>query len=134
MAGCNGCEARLSGLSNVELLPALAGASSVHILEQRELSARVADHHTVFASLLSAEQLDAGFRWVFRSGPGIERRVRELARREHAELPVLSFVVSTHGDTVIWEAHAGEGAEHVLAAFHALPEVFKGAERTSAVH
>jgi hypothetical protein len=122
MAGCNGCEARLAGLSNVELLPAFSTDAPACSLEAGAHAGRAAEFRAVFAWLLASEREGASFRWIFQGGPGVERRVRELARREHACCSFLSFAISTRGDEVVWEGRAVDGADDLAAAFFALPE------------
>jgi hypothetical protein len=122
MAGCGGCEARLAGLSNIELLPAFGTEAPACNLEAGEHAGRAAEFRAVFVWLLASEREGAGFRWIFQNGPGVERRVRELARREHACCPFLAFAISTRGDEIVWEARATAGAEDLATAFFALPE------------
>lgn len=125
MAGCNGCEARLAGLQHIELLPAFSGEAPACSLDGREHGARAAAFRAVFTWLLAAERESAGFRWIFQAGPGVERRVRELARQEHACCPFLGFAISTRGAEVVWEVRALDGAEALADAFFALPESVK---------
>jgi hypothetical protein len=129
MAGCGGCEASLAGLSNIELLPAFVQEASACSLDGQSHAARAREFRAVFEWLRSAERDGLGFRWTFQSGPGVERRVRELARREHACCPFLSFAVSTRGGDVVWQARGHEGSEALVAAFFDLPEAVKHVER-----
>ena len=128
MAGCNGCEARLAGLSNVELLPAFSTEAPTCSLEAGAHAGRAAEFRAVFVWLLASEHEGASFRWIFQNGPGVERRVRELARREHACCPFLAFAISTRGDEVVWEGRAADGADDLAAAFFALHESVEAGE------
>ncbi|HEX6239923.1 MAG TPA: hypothetical protein VFZ61_03475 [Polyangiales bacterium] len=121
MAGCNGCEAKFAGLSNIELLPAFAQEAPACSLDGDSQSERAREFQAVFAWLRAADRDGASLRWVFQNGPGVERKVRQLARKEHACCPFLSFAISTRGDEVVWQARAMEGAEPLLDAFYDLP-------------
>jgi hypothetical protein len=127
--GCGGCEASLTGLSNIELLPAFVQEAPACSLDGPSHAARAKEFRAVFAWLRSAERDGPGFRWTFQNGPGVERRVRELARREHACCPFLSFAVSTRGDEVVWQARGHEGTEALVAAFFELPDAVKQTDR-----
>jgi hypothetical protein len=129
MVGCGGCEANLAGLSNIELLPAFVQEAPACSLDSQNHALRAREFRAVFAWLRSAERDGPGFRWTFQNGPGVERRVRELARLEHACCPFLSFAISTRGDEVVWQARGHEGTEALVAAFFDLPESLKQAER-----
>jgi hypothetical protein len=129
MGSCGGCEVSLAGLSNVELLPAFAQEAPACSLDGPSQAQRLREFRSVFAWLRSAEREGAGFRWTFQNGPGVERRVRELARREHECCPFLSFAVSTRGAEVVWQARAAEGSEALVAAFFDLPHTLKDSER-----
>lgn len=128
MTGCNGCEANLAGLSNIELLPAFAQEAPACSLERDTHGERAREFQAVFAWLLSADRDGTSLRWVFQSGPGVERKVRELARKEHVCCPFLSFAISTRGDEVVWQARAHGGAEALLDAFYELPNLVKQAD------
>jgi hypothetical protein len=125
MAGCSGCEANLVGLSNIELLPAFAPEAPACSLERDSHGERAREFQSVFAWLVSADRDRASLRWVFQNGPGVERKVRELARKEHACCPFLSFAISTRGNEVVWQARAHEGAAALLDAFYELPNTVK---------
>jgi hypothetical protein len=128
MAGCGGCEANLAGLSNIELLPAFVQEAPTCSLDTQSRAAREREFRAVFEWLRAAERDAAGFRWTFQNGPGVERRVRELARREHQCCPFLSFAVSTRGDEVVWQARGQAGSEALLAAFFDLPDAVRREE------
>jgi hypothetical protein len=125
MAGCGGCEANLAGLANIELLPAFLQEAPTCSLDPQRRAAREREFGAVFEWLRSAERDGAGFRWTFQNGPGVERRVRELARREHQCCPFLSFAVSTRGDDIVWQARGQAGSEALVAAFFDLPDAIK---------
>jgi hypothetical protein len=129
MTSCNGCEVQLAGRSNIELLPAFSEAPVACTLGGGQLAGRAEEFRALFAWLIAAERMPKGFRWTFQSGPGVERRVRELARREHLCCPFLSFAVSTQGEQVIWETRGPEHAEDVIGEFFALSELRHEPER-----
>ncbi len=129
MMGCGGCEANLAGLSNLELLPAFAQEAPSCSLDGPSQLERAREFRALFAWLRSAERDGAGFHWFFQNGPGVERRVRELARREHECCPFLAFAISTRGDEVVWQARTHEGNEELVAAFFELPETVGDGER-----
>lgn len=122
MTGCGGCEASLAGLSNIELLPAFVQEAPACSLDGQSYAARAREFRAVFAWLRAAERDGASFSWTFQNGPGVERRVRELARREHQCCPFLSFAVSTRGDDIVWQGRAHEASEALVAAFFDLPD------------
>jgi hypothetical protein len=117
----------LAGLSNIELLPAFAPEAPACTLDAGLRAERGQAFQAVFAWLLSAEREGASFRWTFQRGPGVERSVRELARREHDCCPFLAFAVSTRGDEVVWEGRGHDASEALVAEFAALPETLKSA-------
>lgn len=119
----DGCDVQWAGRSNVELLPGFVDAPLACILEGGQLVERENEFRAVFAWLVSAERLAKGFRWTFQNGPGVERRVRALARREHVCCPFLSFAVSTQGEHLIWEGRGPDGAEDVVDQFFALSDL-----------
>jgi hypothetical protein len=129
MADCNGCEAKFAGLANIELLPAFAGEPPACSLDGDSQAERAHEFQAVFAWLRAADRDGASLRWVFQNGPGVERKVRQLARKEHACCPFLSFAISTRGDEVVWQARALEGAEPLLDAFYELPTTLKQGDR-----
>lgn len=130
MASCNACDVQLSGRSNIELLPAFAGEPIACSLSGAQLSGRAREFQAVFAWLTARERLPSGgIRWTFQSGPGVERAVRELARREHLCCPFLGFAISTQGEQVIWETRGPEGAGALVDEFARLPELSAEPER-----
>jgi hypothetical protein len=129
MTNCGGCEVRLAGRSNIELLPAFAEAPIACTLEGGQLAGRAEEFRALFAWLIEAERTPKGFCWTFQGGPGVERRVRELARREHLCCPFLSFAVSTQGEQVLWETRGPEHAAEVLDDFFALAQLRHQPER-----
>jgi len=130
MAGCNGCDVQLSGRSNIELLPAFAGEPIACSLAGAELSGRAREFQAQFAWLTSRERLPGGgIRWTFQSGPGVERAVRQLARREHLCCPFLGFAISTQDDLVIWETRGPADGQDVVDEFARLPELSAEPER-----
>lgn len=107
--GCGGCTSRDEPV--------------VCTLEGREQQqARAADFREVFGSLERAERLDGSARWYFRDEPGLETRLRELARREHECCRFLEFRVAREGGALVWETRAPEHASSVLEEFMRLPE------------
>lgn len=135
MVSCNGCELQLAGRSNIELLPALVGEpQACSLADNRVLPAdRAEEFRAVFAWLWSVERLPQGFRWTFLNGPGVERRVRELARREHVCCPFLSFAISTHGEQLIWEGRGLEAGEDLVEEFFALSALAQEPEQDQAL-
>ncbi len=108
--------------THIEVLPALAGVPVACTLGERDLSARTEAFHALFQHLGSSTRLQAGFRWSFHNAPGVERRLRELARREHECCPFLTFVVSVQGDQVVWSTCGPAEAEAALDVFYRMPE------------
>lgn len=108
--------------THIEVLPALAGAPVACTLAERDVSARAHAFQALFQHLGSSTRLQAGFRWSFHNAPGVERQLRELARREHECCPFLTFVVSVQGDQVVWATGGPAEAEAAIDVFYRMAE------------
>jgi hypothetical protein len=97
----------------------LAGA------EQQERRAN--ELREAFVHLERTEPLDGAFRWLFRDEPGLEGRLRELARREHDCCRFFDFSIMREGGVIAWETHGPAAAAQVIEAFMRLPEAPSGA-------
>src|SRR5689334_14370573 len=66
---------------------------------------RVETYAALFAdALVDRERTTDGIRFRFRADPGIEDRVRELARREQACCAFFSFTITADEHEVRWDA------------------------------
>jgi hypothetical protein len=91
-------------------------------LGARDLAARSGAFQSVFEHLVISTRHPAGFRWSFRNAPGLERRLRELARSEHECCPFLTFAVSVQGDHVLWATCGPAEAAAAIDVFYRMPE------------
>lgn len=103
-------------------------------LVSREHGARADEFRAAFARLERTEPFDAGFRWHFRAEPGLEDRLRELARRERECCRFFEFRVENAGDAIVWEARADAGARPVLDQLMRLPETLRGETDVTALN
>jgi hypothetical protein len=84
---------------------------------------RVAEFRDAFVHLERTEPLDGAFRWHFRNEPGLERQLRELARREHECCRFFDFRIhSEGGDFIVWEVRAPDEAAAVLKELMRFPQ------------
>lgn len=96
---------------------------------------RLAEYRELFGDWLTGRERrgDGGIRFRFGAGPGVERRVRDLAAREQACCPFFRFQVAVADGEVRWDAAVadGEPARQVLEEFYNLPDTVR--QDTSAV-
>jgi len=88
---------------------------------------RVSEFRKAFVHLERTEPLDGAFRWFFRDEPGLEGRLRELARREHDCCRFFDFRIMREGRAIVWETRGPAAAAQVLEEFMRLPEALNGA-------
>jgi hypothetical protein len=87
---------------------------------------RLATYAALFDdALVGRERTPHGIRLRFRADPGIEDRVRELARREQACCSFFSFAIEVRDGEVRWDASVpdDELARQALDELLALPDV-----------
>lgn len=118
---CSCMAAHPAPRSHIEVLPARADAPLACTLGPRASSARHAEFAALFAELRYAKRFEGGFLWQFRNAPGLERRLRALARAEHACCPFLTFAVSVEGEHVVFRACGPERADAVVDLFYRMP-------------
>ncbi|MEJ7601577.1 MAG: hypothetical protein WKG01_26980 [Kofleriaceae bacterium] len=80
------------------------------------------EYRAAFNDLARAERTANGFRWVFRSMPGLEQRIRGLAAREHVCCQFFDFDVTATGNEIVWEVRGADAAKSVVDEFFRLPE------------
>lgn len=102
-------------------------------LTGRDQSARLLEFRDAFAYLERSERLDEGFRWYFRAEPGLEARLRDLARREQECCRFFEFEIMQKGSSIVWETRAPKHASAVLEEFMRLPETLKAAPNVESV-
>jgi hypothetical protein len=86
---------------------------------------RLAEYRRLFAqSLIGRETTERGIRFRFRTAPGLEMWVRDLAAREKACCAFYDFTVTTVDDQVWWDATVVDDdvARALLAEFYVLPD------------
>jgi hypothetical protein len=93
------------------------------------LAERLAEYRRLFAAhLIGRERTGTGIRFRFRTGPGVEDWVRDLARREKACCAFFDFTsgTSTAGE-IWWDATVidDDMARQVLDEFYRLPDTGK---------
>jgi hypothetical protein len=88
---------------------------------------RTNEFASIFVHIEQTEPTPWGFRWHFRPVPGLEPRLRELARREHECCRFLEFQILQEGDLLLWETRTEERARPVLEEFMRLPDLLKQA-------
>lgn len=98
-----------------------------------EQSVRLSEFRDAFAYLERIERLDGAFRWYFRVQPGLEARLRDLARREQACCRFFDFDIVREGSLIAWEARAPSHALAVLEEFMRLPETLNAASDVSSL-
>jgi mercuric ion transport protein len=89
-------------------------------------------YRAAFAHLVRTEQFPGGFRWVFRTAPGLEVHLKWLAENEHQCCRFFSFDVVTTSEQIFWEIRAHDEAASVLESFSQLPERLKEEPRRGA--
>jgi hypothetical protein len=88
---------------------------------------RVAEYGRLFAhALIDRERSPQAVELRFAAKAGVAEWVVDLARREAACCPFLSYHVSMHGDRVIWRtsSDAGPAAQAMLDELYSLPDKF----------
>jgi hypothetical protein len=86
---------------------------------------RLAEYRRLFTqALIGRERTAGGIQFRFRTAPGVESWVRDLAAREKACCAFFAFAVATHGDEVRWDAAVIDDdiARAILDEFYALPD------------
>jgi hypothetical protein len=93
---------------------------------------RLAEYHRLFGALLvGRERVGEGIRFRFRSEPGLEDWVRDLAAREKACCAFFTFAITSRGDEVWLDASVvdDELARQILDEYYRLPDsLAEGAE------
>ncbi len=87
---------------------------------------RVETYAALFAdALVDRERTTDGIRFRFRADPGIEDRVRELARREQACCAFFTFTITADEHEVRWDAAVPDDdlARQALDELFLLPDV-----------
>lgn len=74
------------------------------------------DHH------VRTDRTSTGFRWHFRSAPGLEQKLASLAAAEHGCCSFMKFEITTSNNEVIWEGRADAHAQTFIEEFMRLPE------------
>ncbi len=67
-------------------------------------------YRSAFADLAQTERFDGGFRWRFRSRPGLEGELKLLAEREADCCRFFQFDLLRQGDELVWETRADQRA------------------------
>jgi hypothetical protein len=91
-------------------------------------AARASEFRAVFEHLIATSAFSGGFRWTFRTDPGLHERLSDLAEREHACCRFFDFRVFQEGEVLIWETRASDDAAIVKNELMRLPAALEGAE------
>ena len=87
---------------------------------------RLAEYRRLFthAAYLGRDRTAAGIRFRFRTEPGIEAWLRDLAAREKACCAFFAFDITTDGDEVRYDAAVTDNgaARAILEEYYALPD------------
>ena len=79
-------------------------------------------YRAAFARLVGAERFPGGFRWKFRTEPGLESQLTGLAEREAACCRFFSYDLTSDGAYIIWETGSDDRASSVLDMYFQLPQ------------
>ncbi len=88
---------------------------------------RIAEYGQLFArALVDRERTADAVELRFAAKPGVVEWVTDLARRESACCPFLTYEVTVDGGRVVWRisTQAGPAAQAILDQLHVLPERF----------
>lgn len=93
-------------------------------LDAAQQHARTTEFGALFRdSVVGKDRTQAGIRFRFAAGPGIEDRVRDLARREQQCCPFFEFTITRAGGEVLWDAGvANSDGAAILDELYALPD------------
>lgn len=86
---------------------------------------RLAEYERLFTTALTGrERTGGGIRFRFRTDPGLEDWVRDLAAREKACCAFFTFDIAVHGDEVWWDASVIDNdlARQILDEYYRLPD------------
>ena len=87
---------------------------------------RIDEYRQLFRdAFVGRERTEAGVRFRFRAGEGMEARVRDLADREKECCAFFTFTVALIGGEVLWDAAVvdDDTARTLLDQWYALPDV-----------
>jgi hypothetical protein len=87
---------------------------------------RLAEYRRLFAQALAGKERTAeGIRFRFRTEPGVEAWVRDLAAREKTCCAFYAYTVAVEGDEVRWDCAVPDDdmARAILDEFYALPDL-----------
>lgn len=123
--GC-GCGPSESSGSQVYRSP-VAGrnepvACTVNLNDRAAIQSGIDTYREAFTHLVASERFPNGFRWKFRTAPGLREKLRWLSEAEHGCCRFLSFDVRSEGDQIIWETSAEEDAASALEEYFHLPQ------------
>ncbi len=121
--GACGCEEGDPVTSTDALTPSprVSCAPIACTLDPAEIPARERDLRAAFEHLVSSSVTEAGFRWTFRAGLGVEAKVRQIAHREAVCCAFARFDVVTTPGALTLEVTAPPEARDALEALRALP-------------
>lgn len=93
------------------------------------MQAGVDRYRSAFTNLIATERTATGFRWRFRSAPGLAAELEALAAAEHACCSFMRFDVSAIDGEIVWEVSAAPSARSVVDEYMALPERLENERR-----
>jgi hypothetical protein len=86
------------------------------------MQAGIDSYRSAFTNLVATERTAKGFRWRFRSTPGLEAKLQVLAKAEHACCSFMKFDITTNGNEIVWETTAEPHASAFIDEYMRLPE------------
>lgn len=120
--GACGCGPSSSVYRSPARDPDASVACTADLSKTEAIQAHMDAYRDAFASLTRTDRFAGGFRWHFDARPGLERRLKEIAEREHQCCTFFDFIITTEGNEVVWEVRADENASAVLDEFSRIPE------------
>jgi hypothetical protein len=121
MSTRSSCECGDYRPGRVDVFAATEGAPIACTLRSADLVARAHEFRSAFERLISSERFERGFRWKFSNEPGFAATLCELARREHACCPFVTFTITSNEETVVWETCGPAEAQGVIEVFFRAP-------------
>lgn len=122
--GCGPSEKRVV-FSSPEPVADAPIACTADLRNRDEIQAGMDRYRAAFTHLIATEPTSSGFRWRFRTSPGLEAELRALAKAEFACCSFMKFHVTTDGPDIVWETSADSSAREVVDEYMRLPERFR---------
>jgi hypothetical protein len=119
--GCSPAEKRTL-YSSPEPVAEAPIACTADLRDQNAVQAGMDKYRAAFTDHVATERTATGFRWRFRSAPGLEAKLEQLATAEHACCSFMKFDVTTDDGEIVWNVSADADARSVVDQYMRLPE------------